>query len=152
MIGDYFNTLIAIGTYAEGSAPAYEAGYTLGEEFFVFIDRTSSNRVWTEKGATVKIDAKMFCNYGTAVTENDRIIAIAEHTIAAADVGGYHKALGGAWTLTASAAIGGACIFYGATDATGTARKVDGDTYSIYNVADPANLHRHLELQLQRVK
>lgn len=150
-LSDYYNTLVAVNKFSEGSAPDCEPSYTLQDEFYGLLDKQSSNRIWSEKGSSIKIDSKFWCDPDVTITEKDRIIAIDEHTLVTADLAGYHKALGGSWTLTSSAAIGEACIFYQATSAAGAGRKADGDEYKIYSKKNPNELDRHFELLLQKV-
>jgi hypothetical protein len=150
-IDDYFNTLLCVATFSEGTAPNYEPSYSLGDEFYGLIDKQSSMRIWSEKGSSIKIESKLFCSADQTVTENDRIIAIEPHTLVTADLGKYHKELGGAWTLTASAAIGDPVIFFGATTSAGISRQADGDIYTIYSKSNPNMMNRHLEILLQKV-
>jgi hypothetical protein len=150
-IEDYYNSLISIGQFTAGSAPDYEPTYILGDEFYALIDKQSSTRIWQERGSSIRIDTKLWCDASVTITEKDRITVVENHTLAAADVGGYHKELNGPWTLTASAAIGTPVIFYGATTNTGTGRKADGDVYTIYSKKNPNELNRHYELLLQKV-
>ena len=150
-LSDYYNTLVVVNKFSEGSAPDYEPSYTLQDEFYCLLDKQTSNRIWTDKGSLIKIDNKMFCDPDVTITEKDRIIAIENHTLATADMGGYHKELGGSWTLTASAAIGTPVIFYQASTITGTGRKADGDEYKIYSKKNPNEMNRHFELLLQKV-
>ena len=151
MIEDYFNTLFAVNKFSEGTAPDYEPSYALQDELYCLIDRNSENRTWTDRGSMIKIDSKVYCSADVSVTEKDRIKIIDSHTITTSDLTGYHKTLGGSWTLTASAAIGTPCIFYQATTNTGVGRKADGKEYSIYSKKDPNMMQRHLELMLEKV-
>ena len=121
-ISDYYNTLVCVNQFGEGSAPDFEPGYVLQDEFYGLFDKQSSNRIWSDQGSSIKIDAKLFCD--EEPTGQDRIKMIEDHIIATADIGGYHKELGGSWILTASAAIGDTCIFYQASTITGTGRKI----------------------------
>jgi hypothetical protein len=149
---DYYNTLLCVNRFTEGTAPDYEQTFALQDEFYGLLDRQSGSRIWQEKGSSIKIDSKMYCSSDVTITEKDRITAIENHTLAAADLGKYHKTIGGAWTLTASAAIGTAAIFYGATTNTGTGRKADGGVYTIVPpIKNPNMMDRHLELLLQKV-
>lgn len=148
MISDYYNTLICINQYSEGTAPDFEASFSLQDEFYGLFDKQSSSRIWNDQGSSIKIDAKLFCD--EEPTGQDRIKVIEDHIIATADIGGYHKELGGAWTLTASAAIGDTCIFYQALTNTGTGRKADGDEYTIYSIKNPNMMNRHFEILLQK--
>jgi len=151
MIQDYFNTLFCVNKFSEGSAPDYEPSYALQDELYGLLDRNSSNRTWTERGSVINIDSKLYCDSDVAITEKDRVKVIEDHIIAIADLTGYHKTLDGAWTLTASAAIGLPVIFYQASSNTGTARKADGKEYSIYSKKNPNMMDRHLELMLEKV-
>ena len=151
MIEDYFNTLFSVNKFSEGTAPDWEPSYALQDELYCLLDRNSENRIWTDRGSIISIDSKMYCDSDVAITEKDRVKMIEDHILAVADLGGYHKELGGAWTLTASAAIGDAVIFYQATNNTGTGRKADGKEYSIYSKKDPNMMQRHLELMLEKV-
>jgi len=151
MIEDYFNTLFAVNKFSEGTAPDWEPSYALQDELYCLLDRNSENRIWTDRGSVISIDSKMYCASDVVITEKDRVKMIEDHILAVADLGGYHKELGGAWTLTASAAIGDAVIFYQATNNTGTGRKADGKEYSIYSKKDPNMMQRHLELMLEKV-
>jgi hypothetical protein len=150
-IEDYYNSLISIGQFSEGTAPDFEPSFALQDEFYALIDKQSSTRIWQERGSSIRIDTKLWCDSSVTVTEKDRITVVENHTLAAADVGGYHKELNGSWTLTASAAIGTLVIFYGASTNTGTGRQADGDTYKIYSKKNPNELNRHYELLLQKV-
>lgn len=150
-IEDYYNTLASVNKFGEGTAPDYEQSFSLQDEFYGLLDKSKSTRTWTERGSVVQIDSKFFCDADTDITEKDRLLIIEDHIIAVADVGGYHKETGGAWTLTASAAIGGTCIFYQASDSSGTGRKADGDEYTVYSKKNPNMMGRHLELFLQKV-
>ena len=151
MIQDYFNTLSCVNKFSSGTAPNYEPSYSLQDDFFGLLDRDNESRVWSERGSSIKIDSLFYCDYDTDITKKDRLKIIDEHIIVLADVGGYHKQLGGDWTLTASAAIGEPCIFYQATTATGTGRKADGTEYNIYSKKNPNIMNRHLELLLEKV-
>ena len=84
------------------------------------------------------------------ISDKDRVKVIEDHIISVADLTGYHKTTGGAWTLTASAAIGQACIFYQASTNTGTGRKADVKEFTIYSKKNPNEMGRHFELLLQR--
>jgi hypothetical protein len=151
MISDYFNSLVSVNKFSEGSAPDYEPSYALQDEFYCLLDTQSSNRIWQEQGSSINIDMKMYCDPDTVITDKDRVKVIEDHIIAIADVSKYHKtSAGSAWTLTASAAIGQACIFYQASTNTGTGRKADGKEYSIYSKKNPNEMGRHFELLLQR--
>ena len=152
MIEDYFNTLFSVNKFSEGSAPDYEPSYALQDELYCLLDTSGGLRAWTDRGSAVKIDAFMSCGYGVSITEKDQVKIIEDHIIAVADVGSYHKPLNGNWTLTASAAIGQAVIFYQASTSTGTGRKSDGDTYTIVPpIKNPNMMNRHLELMLEKV-
>lgn len=151
MIQDYFNTLFSVNKFSDGSAPDWEPSYALQDELYCLLDRNSENRIWTDRGSIISIDSKMYCSSDVVITEKDRVKMIEDHIIAVADIGGYHKELGGTWTLTASAAIGDAVIFYQATNNTGTGRKADGKEYSIYSKKDPNMMQRHLELMLEKM-
>lgn len=148
---DYYNSLLCVNRFTEGTAPDYEQTFALQDEFYGLLDKQSSTRIWQEKGSSVRIDTKLWCDASYSITEKDRITAIENHTLAAADLGKYHKTIGGAWTLTASAAIGTAAIFYQATTNTGTGRKADGDVYTIYSKKNPNEMNWHYELLLQKV-
>lgn len=149
---DYYNTLLCVNRFTEGTAPDYEQTFALQDEFYGLLDKQSSTRIWQEKGSSVRIDTKLWCDASVTITEKDRITAIENHTLVTGDVGKYHRATNGsAWTLTASAAIGTPVIFYGATTNTGTGRKADGDVYTIYSKKNPNELNRHYELLLQKV-
>lgn len=151
MIEDYFNTLFSINKFSEGTAPGYEPSYALQDELYCLLDRNSENRTWTDRGSVISIDSKMYCESDVTITEKDRVKIISDHIIAVADVGGYHRTLGGNWALTSSAAIGAAVIFYQASTNTGTGRKADGAEYSIYSKKNPNYMDRHLELMLEKV-
>jgi len=151
MISDYYNTLVAVDQFTEGTAPNWEPSFALQDEFYCLIDKQSSTRIWQDQGSSIKIDTKMFCDSDVTVTEKDRIKVIENHTLATADLTKYHKALGGSWTLTTSAAIGEAVIFYQATNNAGLARKADGDVYTIYSKKNPNEMDRHSEILLQKV-
>lgn len=151
MIEDYFNTLFSVYKYVEGTPPDFEPSYELQDDFYCLIDRNSENRTWTDRGSIIRIDSKMYCDSDITVTEKDRIKIIDNHTLSSSDVAGYHKALGGNWTLTASAAIGQSAIFYQASDNTGSDRKADGPEYNIYSKKDPNMMQRHFELLLEKV-
>jgi len=151
MISDYFNSLVCVNKFSEGSAPDYEPSFALQNEFYCLLDKTTGNRIFQDQGASVKIDMKMYCDSDVVITEKDRVKMVEDHIIAVADLGGYHKPLGGSWTLTASAAIGQTAIFYQASTNTGTGRKADGKEYSIYSKKDPNMMQRHLELMLEKV-
>ena len=148
---DYFNSLVSIAQFTEGTAPDFEPSYVLQYEFYALVDKQSSTRIWQERGSSIRIDTKLWCDSSVAVTEKDRITVIENHTLAATDVGGYHKELGGSWTLTASAAIGDTCIFYQAENTSGTNRKADGQEYMIYSKKNPNEMNRHFEILLQKV-
>lgn len=151
MIQDYFNTLFSVNKFSEGTAPDWEQSFDFQDEDYCLLDRNSSGRNWTDRGSIIQIDAKMYCNYGTAITEKDKVKFIEDHIITISDKNGYHKTVGSTWTLTTSAAIGQACIFYQATTNTGTGRKADGKEYKIYEIKNPNYMNRHLELLLQKV-
>jgi len=152
MIQDYFNTLFCVNKFSEGSAPDFEPSYALQDELCCLLDTSGGLRAWIERGSTVTIDAFMACDSDVAVTTKDQIKIIEDHIIATADLSGYHKTLGGAWTLTASAAIGTTAIFYQASTNTGTGRKADGDIYTIVPpIKNPNMMNRHLELMLEKV-
>lgn len=151
MIEDYFNTLFSVNKFSEGPAPDWEPSYALQDEMYCLLDRDSERRTWTDKGSVISIDSKMYCESDVAITEKDRVKIIEDHIISIADLAGYHKTHGGAWTLTASAAIGTPAIFYQATTNTGTDRKADGKEYSIYSKKNPNYMDRHLELLLEKV-
>lgn len=151
MIEDYFNTLFSVNKFSEGTAPDWEPSYNLQDELYCLLDRNNENRQWTDRGSVISIDSKMYCSSDAVITEKDRVKMIEDHIIAVSDIGGYHKELGGSWTLTASAAIGDAVIFYQASTNTGTGRKADGKEYSIYSKKDPNMMQRHLELMLEKV-
>jgi hypothetical protein len=151
MIQDYFNSLVCVNKFSEGSDPDFEPSFALQDEFYCLLDKTAGSRIWQEQGASVKIDINMYCDSNTAITEKDRVKVIDDHILAVADLAGYHKTIGGTWTLTASAAIGTACIFYQASTNTGTDRKADGQEYTVYPpIKNPNGMNRHLELLLQR--
>lgn len=150
MIEDYFNTLFAVDKFSEGSAPDFEPSYALQDELYCLLDKNSSTRQWTEKGSVINIDSKLYCESDVIITEKDRVKIIEDHIIAVADLTRYHKSIGGAWTLTASAAIGEACIFYQATNSAGAGRKADGDIFTIYSKKNPNMMGRHLELLLEK--
>lgn len=152
MIEDYFNTLFAVDKFSEGSAPDYEPSYALQDELYCLLDTSGGLRAWTDRGSSVKVDAFMACDSDVVVTIKDQIKIIEDHILATADLSGYHKVEGGSWTLTASAAIGTACIFYQASTNTGTGRKADGDIYTIVPpIKNPNMMDRHLELMLEKV-
>lgn len=150
-IDDYYNTLASVNKFSEGAAPDFEPSFALQDEFYGMFDKSKSTRIWTDKGSVIQIDGVFMCDAGTSITEKDRLKLVEDHIIAIADVGGYHKELGGSWTLTASAAIGDTCIFYQASTITGTGRKADGDEYTIYSKKNPNMMNRHFELLLQKV-
>jgi hypothetical protein len=151
MISDYFNSLVSVNKFSEGSAPDYEPSYALQDEIYCLLDTQSSNRIWQEQGSSINIDTKMYCAADVTITDKDRVKVIEDHIIALADVASYHKTSAGAtWTLTASAAIGQACIFYQASTNTGTGRKADGKEFTIYSKKNPNEMGRHFELLLQR--
>ncbi len=151
MIQDYFNSLVCVNKFNEGSAPDWEQSFALQNEFYCLLDKTAGNRIFQDQGASVKIDMKMYCDSDVAITEKDRVKVIEDHIISVADLTGYHKTGGGDWTLTASAAIGEACIFYQATTNTGTGRKADGTEYTVYPpIKNPNEMNRHLEIMLQK--
>ncbi len=151
MIEDYFNTLFSVNKFSEGTAPDYEPSFALQDEFYGLLDKSNSSRQWTDRGSVIHIDSIFYCDSATTITEKDRLKVIDDHIITLADVSGYHKKLGGAWTLTASAAIGEPCIFYQASTITGTGRKADGKEYNIYSNKNPNMMNRHLELLLEKV-
>lgn len=151
-LSDHYNKRVCINKSSEGTAPDYEPSFSLQDEFYALLDKQSSSRVVNDRGTFVSIDAKLMCDADVEVTEKDRIKVVEDHIIALTDVGGYHKAEGGNWTLTASAAIGDACIFYLATDNVGTGRQADGDEYSIYSIKNPNERDDHLEILLKRVE
>jgi hypothetical protein len=151
MIQDYFNTLVSINKFSEGTAPDFEQSFALQDEFYCLIDKQSSNRIWQEQGSAIRIDSKMFCDSSTVITEKDRVKVIEDHIIAVADLTGYHKTVGGSWTLTASAAIGTPCVFYQASTNTGTGRKADGKEYTVYSIHNPNEMQRHYEILLQKI-
>jgi hypothetical protein len=151
MIQDYFNTLVSINKFSEGTAPDFEQSFALQDEFYCLIDKQSSNRIWQEQGSAIRIDSKMFCDSSTVITEKDRVKVIEDHIIAVADLTGYHKTVGGSWTLTASAAIGTPCVFYQASTNTGTGRKADGKEYTVYSIHNPNEMLRHYEILLQKI-
>ncbi len=150
-ISDYYNTLVCVNQFSEGTAPDFEQGYSLQDEFYGLLDRQSSTRVWSDKGSAIVIDSKFYCDSDVTITEKDRLKVIEDHVISLADVSGYHKELGGSWTLTASAAIGDTCIFYQAENTSGTNRKADGQEYTIYSKKNPNEMNRHFEILLQKV-
>jgi hypothetical protein len=150
-ISDYYNSIVCVNKFGEGTAPDYEPGYTLQDEFYGLLDRQSSTRIWSDKGSSIKIDSKFFCDSDIAITEKDRLKAIEDHIISLADKNGYHKSYNTGWTLTTSAAIGEAVIFYQAEDITGTNRKADGQEYAIYSKKNPNEMNRHFELMLEKV-
>jgi len=151
-IQGYFNTLFSVNKFSEGNAPDFEPTYVLRDELYCLLDNSGGLRAWTERGSAVKVDAFMACDSDVDVTTKDQIKIIEDHIIAVADLSGYHKVEGGSWTLTASAAIGTACIFYQATTNTGTGRKADGGVYTIVPpIKNPNMMDRHLELMLEKV-
>ena len=150
-IEDYFNTLFSVNKFSEGSAPDWEPSYALQDELYGLIDSSGGHRTWLPYGSTVTVDSIFYCNEDVDVTTKDQIKIIEDHIIAVADLSGYHKTEGGSWTLTASSAIGQACIFYQASTITGTGRKADGSEYSIYSKKNPNMMDRHLELMLEKV-
>jgi len=151
MIQDYFNSLVCVNKFSEGSAPDYEPSFALQDEFYCLLDKTTGNRIYQDQGTSVKIDIKMYCDSGVAITEKDRVKIIEDHIISVADLTGYHKTVGGSWTLTASAAIGTPVIFYQASTNTGTGRKADGTEYTVYPpIKNPNEMDRHLEILLQK--
>ena len=151
MIQDYFNSLVSVNKFSEGSAPDFEPSYALQDEFYCLLDRNSENRNWTERGSSISIDSKLYCDSDVVITEKDKVKIVEDHIITIADKSGYHKAEGGSWTLTTSAAIGTACIFYQAENNAGLSRKADGKEYKIYSKKNPNMMDRHLELLLERV-
>ena len=122
MISAHYNKLVCVNKFSEGSAPAYEPSYALQDEFYSLMDTSGMNRIWTDRGSVIRIDSKMYCDADVSVTTKDIIRAIELHPLVSDDLGKYHKEPGGAWTLTASAAIGTPVAFYGASTNTGTGR------------------------------
>jgi len=151
-VQDYFNTLFCVNKFSEGPAPDFEPTYALQDELMGLFDASGGRRTWLPYGSTVQVDAIFMCDSDVVITTKDQIKVITEHTLVTADLSGYHKVNGGSWTLTASAAIGQACIFYQASTITGTGRKADGSIYTIVPpIKNPNMMDRHLELMLEKV-
>ena len=152
MIEDYYNTLYAVNKFSEGTAPNYSQTFALQDEDKGLFDRDSSTRIWSDQGSNLKISSKFYCSSAVEITEKDRVKIIEDHIIAIPDLTKYHKtAAGSTWTLTTSAAIGEACIFYQATNSAGLGRKADGQEYNIFVKKNPNLMDHHYELMLERV-
>lgn len=151
MIENYYNTLVSIRNFAEGTAPAYEPSYTYSDAFYGCLDNQSSRQIYNDQGRAINIDAIFYCDSSVSVDENDKLKKIDLHAIVLGDVGTYHRELiDSPWILTTSAHVGKYVIFYGATTNKGTGAACDGKEYSIARVHDANFLYHHTELYLFR--
>ena len=93
MIENYYNTLVSIRNFAEGSAPAYEPSYTYSDAFYGCLDNQSGRQIYNDQGRAINIDAIFYCDSSVSVDENDKLKKIDLHAIVLGDVGTYHREL-----------------------------------------------------------